>query len=92
MPRPPYASKGWRDVRKFVLARDGHLCKIQLPGCLGRADCVDHVLSVNLGGAWLDPANLRAACTPCNSRRGNGSAERHTDVPPSRDWLNLGSE
>jgi 5-methylcytosine-specific restriction endonuclease McrA len=48
-------------VRREVLMRDGGICIVAGPTCRGRATSVDHIVPVSLGGARLDPANLRAA-------------------------------
>lgn len=69
MPKPQYAG-AWQQVRRIVLARDGYRCQIQGPRCTGRATEADHIVALALGGARLDPANLRAACKPCNASEG----------------------
>jgi 5-methylcytosine-specific restriction endonuclease McrA len=90
-----YNRPAWRRVRLVVLERDGGLCQIRGPGCKVDADQVDHVVPVELGGAWYDERNLRAACGPCN--RGRASAgdrvgtwrtnARYSTAPrPSREW------
>ena len=56
----------WRALVAMVLARDGWLCH----WCGGRASEGDHVVPLRLGGGRLDPANVVAACRPCNARRG----------------------
>lgn len=66
----------WRKVRDLVLERDRWVCQISGPKCDGQADCVDHVIPVEDGGARLDPGNLRAACTPCNVARANRQKAR----------------
>ena len=60
----------WERVRLIVLRRDRYRCRIGGPGCTGRATSVDHIVPLALGGARLDPANLRAACGHCNSSTG----------------------
>jgi hypothetical protein len=65
---PQYGSK-WRRVRKQVLERDGYVCQVRLKRCTITATCVDHIVPVSAGGSWLDKANLRAACEPCNLGR-----------------------
>jgi 5-methylcytosine-specific restriction protein A len=87
MPKPAYG-RGWRQVRLFVLERDGYQCRIRFPGCLGRADQVDHIQPASLGGAHLDPLNLRAACHRCNESRGDGrqGSGATKDFGPSRAW------
>ena len=93
MAKPPYNSAGWRAVRLFVLDRDGYRCRIRLGGCTDTATTVDHIVTVEHGGAWLDPLNLRAACQHCNSVRGNktrgrpdADASGPAHLGPSRDW------
>ena len=85
MPRAasPYG-RAWPKVRLAVLARDGWRCRIESPVCTGRATEVDHIVRLADGGDWWDPANLRAACQPCNLWR-----EQHRPKPdpePSRIW------
>lgn len=80
-------TREWRKVRARVLARDGWVCRM-VEGCETRATTVDHVVPLSLGGALLDPANLRAACAAHNASAG-ASLPR---VParelgtPSRRW------
>lgn len=62
------AVRGWPRLRAAVLERDGRVCQIGGAGCLGRATAADHIVPVHAGGSD-DPANLRAACGPCNVRR-----------------------
>lgn len=71
----------WRKIRLAVLERDGYRCRIQGPGCRGRATAVDHIVPWRAGGALFDLENLRAACVPCNS--GRTSQPRRN---PSREW------
>lgn len=83
----------WRQARKHVLERDGYRCQLRLPGCTGRAVAVDHVVPLSrirgLDPASyrqiaLDPQNLRAACTHCNSTRGAGRRPKVVRVVSSR--------
>jgi 5-methylcytosine-specific restriction endonuclease McrA len=63
----------WRKVRATILYRDRYRCH----WCGGRASQVDHLKPRAEGGARYDPANLVAACAPCNlSRGGKLGAER----------------
>lgn len=49
---------------------------------------VDHVRAGSSGGAWSDPDNLVAACTPCNERKSN--RQGWIVRPPIReDWTGL---
>jgi 5-methylcytosine-specific restriction endonuclease McrA len=80
----PY-DRAWQRVRLAILARDGYRCRLALPCCTGVATEVDHIVELAAGGARLDPANLQAACKPCNSTKGatyrNGQRE-----PRSVTW------
>lgn len=74
----------WREVRALVLARDGGVCQL----CRAKADAVDHIVPWRQGGAWYDPENLRAVCTPCNTRRARRAnrPESAGKRRPSREW------
>lgn len=88
----PYASAAWQAIRPVVLERDGHRCQIRGPKCVGHATHVDPIIPWSEGGAWFDPANLRAACGPCNQRRTQARLaaaarlNRQAAPRPSRDW------
>jgi 5-methylcytosine-specific restriction endonuclease McrA len=55
----------YQKIRQAILERDGYTCT----WCRGRADTVDHLVSLNRGGTH-DEGNLVASCRRCNSRRG----------------------
>lgn len=81
--RSPYDAD-WELVRRFVLERDQHRCH----WCGKPANTVDHVQALADGGSRLDPANLVAACKPCNSRRGaERTNARRAGTITSRRWL-----
>jgi 5-methylcytosine-specific restriction endonuclease McrA len=61
--------EGWRKVRAEVLERDGWQCQ----HCGQPANTVDHLVSLAEGGSRLDPNNLVACCSDCNSRRGGAT-------------------
>lgn len=86
MPKPQYAG-AWPKVRLLVLSRDGHTCQIRGPHCTVRATEADHITPVAQGGARLDPANLRAACRPCNASEGGRLGNERKQRTPSRDWF-----
>lgn len=67
----PYRDVRWKAARLEVLRRDGYRCRIQLPKCKTRATHADHIEDWRDGGAWFDPANLRAACASCNTAQRN---------------------
>jgi 5-methylcytosine-specific restriction enzyme A len=84
--RPQY-SGDWKTRRRITLERDGHECQLRMPGCLGEATTVDHIVPVALGGDQaLD--NLQAACLRCNSAKGDGrrgrSSGRQVTLPAAR--------
>lgn len=81
----PYGGP-WPRIRKMILKRDGHRCQINGPRCKGHATTVDHIVSWQNGGAWYDPANLRAACTTCNYGRTKYIPVSTQTAGPSRDW------
>jgi 5-methylcytosine-specific restriction protein A len=55
----------WGPIRRDVLQRDGHRCRIRTEGCTGRATEVDHLVP----GDDHSLGNLRAACTTCHGRK-----------------------
>jgi 5-methylcytosine-specific restriction enzyme A len=78
---PRLNTAGYKRLRLYVLARDHYACQIRGPRCKGYADQVDHVIDRADGGDTFDPANLRAACHPCNMAK---SAGRTTDKRRSK--------
>lgn len=62
-------SATWKRVRLQVLIDDDYLCKIQLEGCEGRAETVDHIVSIEDGGDPFARENLQSACNKCNSKK-----------------------
>ena len=68
---PVYRSRRWKEVRRLVLERDGHWCRLGLLGCRGVAVSVDHIVELQDGGDPFALANLQAACVSCNTRKGN---------------------
>lgn len=90
----PYMTPEWKAVRRFVLARDQHLCQLRLARCKGFASAVDHIVDWRDGGAWFDASNLQASCTACNTSKRNSRvaararAQRDLigDYPRSQAW------
>ena len=67
-----------RRARLAVLERDGYVCH----WCGAPATEADH-----LGAKVPDPAQMVAACKPCNAAR--GGRKRHASTArarPSREW------
>lgn len=57
-------------LTQLVLATYGNVCHLKLPGCTRRATTKDHLIPYSHGGSDA-LSNLRPACKPCNSKRGN---------------------
>jgi 5-methylcytosine-specific restriction endonuclease McrA len=81
---PVYATARWRRLRRMVMERDGHRCTVE--GCDRPADAVDHVVSLEDGGAPYSLLNLRAICTFHNSSRVHVVKLGQLGVSPSRRW------
>lgn len=74
------STRSWRRLRALVLDRDGGRCQVptaQGQPCQASASHVDHIVPRSRGGTDA-LANLRAACPPCNLRRGNRSTSPDT--------------
>lgn len=76
----PY-DRAWRKMRGVILRRDGGVCQLQRKGCTFHATTVDHIIPLVQGGARLDPRNLQAACSWCNTSK--ASRDR---MPVSERW------
>jgi 5-methylcytosine-specific restriction endonuclease McrA len=62
-----YSTSAWQRLRKAVLQRDGHSCRIQGPRCTGYATTVHHlVASSERPDLFWASDNLVSACTRCN--------------------------
>jgi 5-methylcytosine-specific restriction endonuclease McrA len=75
--------KNWPQVRHFILARDGHLCRLHFLGCTVEATEVDHIQS----GDNHHPMNLHAVCHPCHQLKTlteRELARPKTKRPPER--------
>lgn len=79
----------WRKIRQRILKRDGHRCVY----CGALARSVDHVIPRSSWPEGVpgvdDPANLVAACVPCNSRKGSRKLDKPVPTmkaKPSREW------
>jgi hypothetical protein len=67
VPDRRYSTKAWQVLRLAVLRRDGYRCQIQGRRCAGIANTAHHILpSSTHPHLFFDPANLQAACKPCN--------------------------
>ena len=72
------STRRWRKIRAYVLARDGHVCQLRMPGCLGTATDAHHID----GRAYGDnPDRITAACGPCNRAVGEPLASDPKPTP-----------
>jgi 5-methylcytosine-specific restriction endonuclease McrA len=62
-----YHSPEWSALRQACLKRDRYTCQVALPGCEGRANIADHIVSRRNGGPDV-LSNLRAVCRTCDNR------------------------
>lgn len=91
-----YNSATWRKLRRQVLSRDGHACRI----CGAPASTVHHLEAVMDGGEQLNPDNLITACLGChgsvdsirNHRGGRLGNKRATPNAPTRARKNVKSQ
>lgn len=72
-----------RDLRFSVLMRDCYRCRYCGASPAARELRVDHVVSVDEGGALTDIDNLVTACQDCNSGKGSRSVDPATIPPPA---------
>lgn len=76
------STRGWRRTRAAVLARDGYLCQLQLPGCTTTAPLQGgHVHHTRGHSTGDDPAHLVASCRNCNLHVGDPTRFPHRDGP-----------
>lgn len=79
------SSRAWRRVRAAVLARDGQVCRVQIPGvCTGHATHVHHTLGRRVTGD--DPAYLVASCKACNLHLGEPDPTRDPEPRQVTKW------
>lgn len=71
-----------RKLVERIIERDGGFCLLALPGCLGEANVAHHRANRGMGGSpVLDhPANLVAACGPCNGAAEDAGAIVRLDL------------
>lgn len=77
------STRAWRELRRAVLDRDGHRCRLELDGCTGRATHVHHVDGKRAGD---DPSRLVAACQACNLAIGDPSRQADPKPTPRTKW------
>lgn len=82
------STRAWRLLRAFVLARDGYLCQIRLPGCTVAAPLrgghVHHTLGRAVTGD--DPQFMVAACPHCNIATGDPTRSPDPAPRPRTRW------
>jgi 5-methylcytosine-specific restriction protein A len=62
-----YDLREWRRVRLEQLAREPFCRECRARGSYVPAQHVDHIVSIESGGAWFDADNLQSLCAPCHS-------------------------
>jgi 5-methylcytosine-specific restriction endonuclease McrA len=83
MPWQGGSTRTWRKIRARILTRDQHRCQLRYPGiCRTIADSVHHVHGKDAGD---NPANLIAACTPCNQHAGDPTRIRGSRTQTAPD-------
>jgi 5-methylcytosine-specific restriction endonuclease McrA len=66
----PRVSRDWKKRRLEILARDNYVCYY----CGNDANTVDHLISIKKDPHLaMEPSNLVACCSRCNSKKGSKS-------------------
>ena len=74
-----YSTAAWQRIRRAVLRRDGHICQLQGPRCLGHATTVHHLVpSSQAPHLFWELSKLVAACRRCNYGDGARVAAENT--------------
>lgn len=62
----------WSKFRNAYLKRpENQFCVLHIAkNCRIKADCIDHIVPLELGGSKYDESNLQPSCTPCNVLKG----------------------
>lgn len=76
---PIYATAQWRAVRLMKLRRNP---TCEADDCRAFAREIDHVVSLNAGGAPFDMNNLQSLCTSCHARK--TAREYHAAKVPAK--------
>ena len=58
------------ELRDFIFRRDNWECRLKLPGCNNKAEEIDHIIPVSIGGRNI-AENLQSSCKNCNLRKSN---------------------
>tara|TARA_R100001377_G_scaffold40726_2_gene22814 strand:+ start:2976 stop:3278 length:303 start_codon:yes stop_codon:yes gene_type:complete len=64
-----YRKSVWRNMRKYILSLNPLCVHCTKKGELAKADVVDHIRPIKMGGAILDEANLQGLCHTCHNRK-----------------------
>lgn len=62
----------WQKFRDWYLRQPEHVfCALHISrDCAGVADCIDHIVPLEMGGAKYDMSNLQPSCRACNVKKG----------------------
>jgi 5-methylcytosine-specific restriction endonuclease McrA len=62
-----YSTARWQRLRRGILRRDGHLCRVQGPRCTGHATTVHDIIPTSQRpDLFWEESNLAASCPACN--------------------------
>jgi 5-methylcytosine-specific restriction endonuclease McrA len=88
-----YSTAAWQRVRRAVLRRDGHVCMVGGPRCLGHATTVHHLVpSSQAPHLFWAEENLVAACSCCNYGGGSRIAAENTRRTIERLYAIIGEQ
>ena len=85
-----YSTSRWQKTRKYVLERDGRVCRVRGPRCAGIATSVHHIVPSSTNPElFYELDNLVAACTPCNQGGGRriAVANQHRQTEQLVEWI-----
>ena len=62
----------WHKFRNYYLSLpQNQICSLQISRrCSGKAECIDHIVPLSMGGAKYDEDNLQPCCNACNVAKG----------------------
>lgn len=66
----------WPTIRRRILTRDRHTCRLGYPDCTGHATEVDHITPATSGTDDHRDHNLQAACSRCHATKTGREASK----------------
>ena len=64
-----YKSRQWRKLREMVLHKQPICVHCERKGIYTTANTIDHIQSINKGGAIWSMDNLQALCSSCHNKK-----------------------